>query len=361
MVPFLLFLITQLLISILAIWKLIWKDENSRILIIMIATGGIGLLSKLILIAMGLEKDLLFTFSSTVCIAPLSSLYLKNGLAGGSPNWRSLSFASIPLLFSLLIFLYYLIAQPHGMHIGIPQAIASHFRDVVLYASLAYDSYLLYKYRHTLQHVIQYADTQLGISFIIHKVFLSTIFLLTFFNVTAPHFFLYTGLSSTTIILALVIYFKIIRSYSRGTIADPSSRETKPKTKYQKNSIDDVYLENKKAQIASLMTKENLFLDADLASAGLANRLDISNHELSIVFNYGMQTNFYQYINTLRIHYFLDHIDQIIGENKTILTLAYESGFQSKSTFNKYFKQELGISPSEYLKHQQGRLKAIKN
>lgn len=327
----------------------------------MLAGGVIGLLSKLFVIVMGLEEDLLFSFSSTVCIAPFSSLYLKNSLSGRSSSWRTLLIASIPLLFSLLLFIYYLIARPYGMHIGAPQTITQHFRDVVLFSSLAFDSYLLYTYRHTLQRAMQHPNTQLGISFIIHKVFLSTLFLLSFFNLSATHFFLYTGLSSTTIILGLVIYFKIIRDYRPRNMEDPSSTPAKSTVKYQKNSIDNVYLENKKAEIASLMRKENLFLDADLASADLANRLDISNHELSIVFNYGMQTNFYQYINTLRIHYFLDHIDQIIGENKTILALAYESGFQSKSTFNKYFKQELGLSPSEYLKHHQHSLKAIKS
>ncbi|MGJ1265374.1 helix-turn-helix domain-containing protein [Sphingobacterium spiritivorum] len=65
-----------------------------------------------------------------------------------------------------------------------------------------------------------------------------------------------------------------------------------------------------------------------------------------------MQSTFYEFINTYRIDYFRSHISKVISEETTILVLAYESGFNSKSTFNKYFKKIVGMSPTDYVREQ---------
>ena len=59
-----------------------------------------------------------------------------------------------------------------------------------------------------------------------------------------------------------------------------------------------------------------------------------------------MGKNFYQVVSEYRIK----HAEELLKEdvNITIETLSYECGFNSKSTFNKYFKEYTGYSPSEY-------------
>lgn len=62
---------------------------------------------------------------------------------------------------------------------------------------------------------------------------------------------------------------------------------------------------------------------------------------------------FYRYINEYRIEYFKNMIEKAIEKNENInfLSFAYEAGFKSKSSFNRYFKEIIGKTPSEYYKN----------
>jgi AraC-like DNA-binding protein len=68
------------------------------------------------------------------------------------------------------------------------------------------------------------------------------------------------------------------------------------------------------------------------------------------VLNKGVDSNFNQYINKFRIEAFKEKIKE--GQNKTytLTSIAYECGFNSKSTFNRVFKSTCGVTPSEFVK-----------
>ena len=97
------------------------------------------------------------------------------------------------------------------------------------------------------------------------------------------------------------------------------------------------------------MNKEQLYVNSELTLVELAQTLDVLPNNLSQVINTFEQKNFYDYINTKRVELFLKLV--AIPENKkyTILSLAFECGFNSKSSFNKYFKKVTNQTPSEYL------------
>lgn len=103
-----------------------------------------------------------------------------------------------------------------------------------------------------------------------------------------------------------------------------------------------------------LMTKDKVFLNPDLNLELLSNYLEIPEKHCSYVLNKGMNANFNQYINTFRIEAFKERIKQ--GQNKTytLTSIAYECGFDSKSTFNRTFKLNCGLTPSSYVKMIQG-------
>ena len=61
--------------------------------------------------------------------------------------------------------------------------------------------------------------------------------------------------------------------------------------------------------------------------------------------------NFFDYINTHRTEEFKKLVSNPNNRKFTLLSLAFECGFNSKSSFNKYFKKVTGQSPSEYLQH----------
>jgi len=102
-----------------------------------------------------------------------------------------------------------------------------------------------------------------------------------------------------------------------------------------------------------LMIKDKVFLNPDLNLELLSNYLGISEKHCSYMLNKGMNVNFNQYVNNFRIEAFKDRIKE--GQNKTftLTSIAYECGFNSKSTFNRVFKLNCGVTPSEFVKMSQ--------
>ena len=123
------------------------------------------------------------------------------------------------------------------------------------------------------------------------------------------------------------------------------SKET-PKRKY----LNDTHIEALTLKIASIFPSEKPFLDEALTLGKLAAILEISDKKLSYYFNSHLQTNFYDFVNAHRIEEFKIKLASNAQENYSILGLAYDSGFKSKSSFNRIFKKQTGLSPTAYLK-----------
>jgi AraC-like DNA-binding protein len=63
-----------------------------------------------------------------------------------------------------------------------------------------------------------------------------------------------------------------------------------------------------------------------------------------------MGTNFYEYINGFRVATFKQKVQNGDAQQFTLLALAYESGFNSKASFNRIFKKQTGLTPSQFKK-----------
>ncbi len=114
--------------------------------------------------------------------------------------------------------------------------------------------------------------------------------------------------------------------------------------------MDENQLSKLVKKLNLLMTKDKVFLNPDLNLEVLSTYLGTSEKQCSYVLNKGMKANFNQYINTFRIEAFKEKIKQ--GQNKTftLTSIAFECGFDSKSTFNRVFKSTCGIAPSAFVK-----------
>jgi AraC-like DNA-binding protein len=102
------------------------------------------------------------------------------------------------------------------------------------------------------------------------------------------------------------------------------------------------------SKLASMMERDRLFLQPDLNLHELAQHLQSSTGQVSAAINQVFGQNFNDYINSLRIEEFI----RLYGENSekyTLLSLAFDSGFNSKATFNRAFKKIKGCSPKEFL------------
>ena len=94
--------------------------------------------------------------------------------------------------------------------------------------------------------------------------------------------------------------------------------------------------------------RKKLYLDPLLNLEKLARQLNISDKQLSQLINESAGINFNDFINRYRIEEAQMLIKKNNEQQPNILTIAYEVGFNSKSTFNTAFKKFTNSTPSEY-------------
>ncbi|GAA4139074.1 hypothetical protein GCM10022216_16810 [Sphingobacterium kyonggiense] len=107
-------------------------------------------------------------------------------------------------------------------------------------------------------------------------------------------------------------------------------------------------LEKNKEQLELMMNDEKPYLDPELNLPKLSEMLGISSHQLSYVINQGYGMNFFNYVNGYRIAKAKDLLKDKNYDHLTILAIAYESGFNSKTAFNNTFKKITSITPSTF-------------
>lgn len=95
---------------------------------------------------------------------------------------------------------------------------------------------------------------------------------------------------------------------------------------------------------------EEAFLNSELTLRELAASINTSEKKLSFLLNQKMNTNFYELLNTYRVEKFKTEVKKDENKNLSIVGLALNCGFQSKSSFYRAFKSQVGSSPSKYLK-----------
>lgn len=103
-------------------------------------------------------------------------------------------------------------------------------------------------------------------------------------------------------------------------------------------------------QLLQYMLAEKPYLDSDLKAVDLAQQLNLTRHQLSQILNEQLGKNFYDFINAYRVEAFKTKLQDPKFAAYSILGVALESGFKSKSSFNAIFKKVTGVTPSQYKK-----------
>jgi AraC-like DNA-binding protein len=102
--------------------------------------------------------------------------------------------------------------------------------------------------------------------------------------------------------------------------------------------------------ITGLLEKKKLYLEPELKLDDLVARIGISRHHLSQVINSCSGKNFYDLINEYRIEEVKKMLFEHAEQNMSILSIAFESGFNSKSSFNQVFKKHTGTTPTMFIR-----------
>ncbi|PKV49163.1 AraC-like DNA-binding protein [Aquimarina sp. MAR_2010_214] len=118
----------------------------------------------------------------------------------------------------------------------------------------------------------------------------------------------------------------------------------------KKERLDNEVVKNLEVMLEKLMINEKIYLNHKLTLVDLAKKLDTSTNNVSWLLNNIHKCTFYDYINTYRVKAFIEKIHNGEHHHHTLLALSMDSGFNSKSTFNKAFKAVIKDTPSNYIK-----------
>ncbi len=118
--------------------------------------------------------------------------------------------------------------------------------------------------------------------------------------------------------------------------------------RYIHSHLHGLSLESLESQLNDLMELEELFKDESLSMPDLAQRLDISHHQLSELLNTRFGKSFYSFLNGHRVR----HAMQLLKERRdlSVSAVGYESGFNSNSSFYEAFRRVSGLSPGQFRK-----------
>jgi AraC-like DNA-binding protein len=123
------------------------------------------------------------------------------------------------------------------------------------------------------------------------------------------------------------------------------------KEKQRRSYLSNIDTEKLKTKINDLISIQEIYTDEHLTLKKLAALTDVSTHQLSEFINEHYQKNYTTFINEYRINKAKILLTE--NGNETILAIAYDVGFHSKSAFNEAFRKITGLTPTEYKSHKQ--------
>ena len=148
------------------------------------------------------------------------------------------------------------------------------------------------------------------------------------------------------LLLAVILYYMSLQVI----ISDQFLFDIKAITKRKTFILEEADSKNLLNQLTLFMTEEKPFLDGDISLITLADLLDVNPKALSFVINEHIHKNFNNYINDWRIEEVKKRLNDKEYNHYKMIAIAFDCGFNSKSTFNLAFKKSTGLSPSEYKK-----------
>jgi AraC-like DNA-binding protein len=119
-----------------------------------------------------------------------------------------------------------------------------------------------------------------------------------------------------------------------------------------KRRLSGLELQRLKARLLQVVENQALYLNPELRLSDLGEALGIRPYRVSEILNRGLQTSFYDLINTYRVIKARELLVSPDSAHLNLLGIAMESGFRSKSVFNEVFKKMTGKTPSEYRAHE---------
>lgn len=122
--------------------------------------------------------------------------------------------------------------------------------------------------------------------------------------------------------------------------------------KYERSGLKRSEIEDLVARLEAHLEEDRPHLEPGVTLMQIAANLETTPNRLSQAINQGMEKNFHVLVNERRVEDFKRRALDLRNRHRTLLAVAFDSGFSSKSSFNRVFKQLAGMSPRQYLESQ---------
>lgn len=151
-----------------------------------------------------------------------------------------------------------------------------------------------------------------------------------------------------TVFIYAVGYLGLRQSVPAHVISKQKKETISPK--YKNSTLTKAASASIAGKLLAHMDSAQPYLDNNLRVGALADRIGVSTHHLSQVLNEELGRSFSELVNEHRVEEAKRLLLDPENENEYIINLAYQAGFNNKTTFNKIFKLSTGTSPSEFRK-----------
>jgi AraC-like DNA-binding protein len=149
------------------------------------------------------------------------------------------------------------------------------------------------------------------------------------------------------VVLALSTYYLAVAGYLRSKTIDLTFSDAPAKTTESRRLlISDKELERLKEKLQAVMREERPYLEPTITLTDLTRIVGVNSNVLSHAINQGFDKNFNDFINEYRINEVKSKLRD--ADESSLLAIAFDSGFNSKATFNRAFKKFTGVSPKEF-------------
>lgn len=238
----------------------------------------------------------------------------------------------------------------------------SFFISVTTYSVIAF--VLISRHQKNIQNLFSYTSEKItlswlkivAISFYVTYILVFVIGVYVIFKGELPYdptIASYFGL--TFFAFAFSVYgfkqpgiFNELYSRSRTVAFTEIDPDKKTEVKYERSGLKKKDAEKYQKMLLKYMKDEKPYLDGNLTIHDLSEKLDIPRHYLTQVINETLYKNFYTFINEYRVEEVKKLLTDPGYQKYTLTSIAYEAGFNSKSSFNSVFKDLVGKTPTEF-------------
>ncbi len=311
-------------------------------------------------------------------IGPLLYLYINRLINLHPLKRRIVLFHLLPVIMQFLFYLFCFLQDTenkYDIYTRLYQPFINPIQNLAVYFSMAFYIYLSFKEIHFFKRQLNYYYSnsdkialqwlnRLLYMFMIYYI-LSVLFaMLSYsFNISANYF--PSDFTRCLIIFTIAIF--AVKQNSLVSIQDNlhsiAAEPILPEENSNSHSISAQFTGNAKnieettktkevnaellKKIVAVVENEKLYLQEDLTIADLAAKIGYSSKTISFSINSGLKKSFSLFINEYRVNLFREKKASGKFDHLTIMSLAYDCGFNSKSTFNRIYKEITGASPKE--------------